>query len=725
MKKGFKFGALTLSLVLMGASFAGCTPKAAPTYKVTYEESTAYTISGIDSKGYKAGATVTFTVTPTDRVNYVVKEVKYDETTVQESSGSYSFSMPSKNVALSATLKTRIHFVYNENQVKDGMTTKFQLCDGTEPMTGVTIVPDSASASHVTISSSNEVTFEVGYVGDVTLIARQAGEEVYRETLTVTRHAKGTIESDPITAAEANAIGKTLQKSTSTVSYPTDDYYYIRDVVSEITSEYSTQYSNLGCYLGEGKEFLAFRCVWTAQSTNPIVLGSYITYKCRIINFNDREIEDYTPNGDSTVEHKAISVDSTEVRLIRFSHAAKTVKKDVPFDAHVQAYPTTAPLPAGGITYTYSTANVATCVDGVITGTAVGDTNVVANLTVGTRKVTGIIHIFVQEEDVIGEDVDHPLNAAQAAEIGGKLDQNGVSEIFYYIEDTINEIKEAYDPDGFKNITCFIGDSGEFEIYRLKIDDTTVGAALAKGSIIKLGCNITRYYSTIENAYGTEEFISADSTHVHRIEVECDALFAGDLYVKPDADPVAISAKSYPEALEKPVTVVIADAAVATYDETNKKIVPVAAGETTVTLTSDGFVKEITLHVSATSPKGSQENPYTVAEVVDYLKTGTYDKVTEFCVTGRLKSFNAKNTDDSKKYASFYMRDPADYEKDYKTETFPEFYGFKISYTATLGKPAIGEMVVIKGQLTVYGTTSVTYETNNKGTLISHTAYSA
>ncbi len=695
MKKGFKFGALTLSLVLMGAGLAGCKSEAPKIYKVNYEESTAYTISGVNAAGYKAGETVTFKVAATDKVNYEVKDVKYDETTVELVGDSYSFKMPSKNVTLSATLRTRVHFVYNEAFLRDGMTAEFVLCDGTDPMTGITLSPAAESLAHVTISGKF-VTFELGYVGQVTLIAKEAGEEIFRETVSVQRHSKGTVESDPITAAEAKAIGQNLTPSTQSGSYPTEYYYYIRDVVSEITSAYDEGYENLGCYLGENKEFLAYRCVWpkASQASNPIVLGSYITYKCKIINYNDREIEDFTSDKDT--EHKAIAVDSTEVRLIRFNVAAKTVKLDTDYDAEVQTYPTTAPV-TGTISYTYTTAGIATCTAGVVHADAVGDTNVVANLTIGTRKVTGSIHIYVQEEDVIGEDADHPMTAKQIKAVGSKLARSTppstivASDIVYYVRDIVFEVSEAWTSQ-YKNATGYLGLEKEFEFYRVTFTEEEA-AKLVKGAMIEMSCRIMNAFgNTVENIQGDGTVISLTNTDITFVDVECDGIFHDEIYVKPGEDnAVAISGKAYPEGNNQAVSIVIADSEVATYDATSKKITGVAEGNTTLTVSAGAFEKVYQLHVSATAPKGSEENPLTAEEALALAKALDNNEVTEYeyCVLGVVKKIDSAFSSQYKNMSITYTAGE---------ETFGA-YRFKLT-EAQSKTVVVGAQVMIRGHVT-------------------------
>ena len=72
-------------------------------YNVSYEQGKGYTISGLESGGYKKGDTVTFIVNVTDSSKSIEK-VTVDGAELNETSGSYSFMMPGKNVSIVVTL---------------------------------------------------------------------------------------------------------------------------------------------------------------------------------------------------------------------------------------------------------------------------------------------------------------------------------------------------------------------------------------------------------------------------------------------------------------------------------------------------------------------------------------------------------------------------------------------------------------------------------------------
>lgn len=75
------------------------------TYTVTYQSSSDYTVTGLESS-YKANDTVSFSVTVNNAAKEI-KSVKKDSTTLTANAGVYSFTMPAKNVTLTITLQAK------------------------------------------------------------------------------------------------------------------------------------------------------------------------------------------------------------------------------------------------------------------------------------------------------------------------------------------------------------------------------------------------------------------------------------------------------------------------------------------------------------------------------------------------------------------------------------------------------------------------------------------
>ena len=725
MKKGLKFGALTLSLALVAGGLVGCKSEGPKVYKVTCEETAAYSISGIDAKGYKAGATVEFTIVPTDAVNYEAKSFTYGDTTVDNlTSNSGSFVMPSKNIVLSAVLRTRKHFVYNANKVRDGMTASFEAVNGDVPITGVTLSVDTPSIPYVIIDGKNITFMEGTSIGkEITIFAKKSsGEIVCQETVAVQRHIKGTIPSDPINAAEAKAVADALPESTKDDKIPTEDYYYIKDVVYK-SEGWDTTYNSLTFWLGSNDEFEMYG-IKDESHKDDLMIGSEVFVETKIMRFGTTA-ENYTTKDDtSTIK----SLDNSEVRVVKFGWKARTVQVGLDLDPEVSFHPVAAPAPSS-VAYSMSKTGVFTESAGIVTGVAKGDATLTATATVGTKQVKGSIHIFVQEGEVKGETPDNPLNAAEAKAIGAKLPISrpnqkvyNPSEIYYYVEDVAYEIVEEYTTQ-YHNYSAWLGANKDFEAYRSYASEE-LGAKICKGAVIKLGCYLMNAFgNTIENYSEGDETLAVSNDEVKIVDFESSGLFAGALYVKPEAEISFVVGKAYPEAAaaEKTIHVEILDTEYATYDATAKKIRGVAIGDTKVRISCGTDKFEYDLHVTAEDPKGSQMNPFGVMEVRAYMKSEEFDPNTEFYVTGYVTGFNKDSTNTSLR---IYLNDTTTADRDH------QFYGYKI--TNSLGVTvAKNGLVVLKGKLTIYNPQSKpdekdwTFETNGGGTLVSYTAPSA
>jgi hypothetical protein len=82
------------------------TPDPNKTYTVSYNQSNAFTISGLENE-YKAGDTVSFSIVLNDETK-LISAVKMNSTTLTAiSENNYSFTMPASNVTLTVTLKNK------------------------------------------------------------------------------------------------------------------------------------------------------------------------------------------------------------------------------------------------------------------------------------------------------------------------------------------------------------------------------------------------------------------------------------------------------------------------------------------------------------------------------------------------------------------------------------------------------------------------------------------
>ena len=150
------------------------------TYTVTYQESSDYTITGLESS-YSSGATVSFTVT----VNNSAKEI--DSVAVNGSklsgTGSYSFKMPSENVTIVVTLKDKAE---DPAPVEHELTVE---ASSSSVIVGerITLVVkfDGGAVKNYTVTSADSTIVSVGEDG--TILAVGAGSTV----LTVKHTSEG------------------------------------------------------------------------------------------------------------------------------------------------------------------------------------------------------------------------------------------------------------------------------------------------------------------------------------------------------------------------------------------------------------------------------------------------------------------------------------------------------------------------------------------------------
>lgn len=141
------------------------------TYTVTYQESSDYTITGLESS-YSSGATVSFTVT----VNNSAKEI--DSVAVNGSTlsgtGSYSFKMPSENVTIVVTLKDKAE---DPAPVEHELTVE---ASSSSVIVGerITLVVkfDGGAVQNYTVTSADSTIVSVG--ADGTISAVGAGSTV-------------------------------------------------------------------------------------------------------------------------------------------------------------------------------------------------------------------------------------------------------------------------------------------------------------------------------------------------------------------------------------------------------------------------------------------------------------------------------------------------------------------------------------------------------------------
>lgn len=157
-------------------------------YSVTASKGNDYKVEGLAEDGYEAGATVSFTVSISN-TNKEVDKVIVDGTQLVASNGTYSFTMPSKNVNIIVQLKdkagVKVATIAVDNEApKVGDTVNVTLkLDGTALTSGVTITATSG-ADLVTITGT---AVKCNDVGAITLEASATVDGIeYKKTIDLT-----------------------------------------------------------------------------------------------------------------------------------------------------------------------------------------------------------------------------------------------------------------------------------------------------------------------------------------------------------------------------------------------------------------------------------------------------------------------------------------------------------------------------------------------------------
>ena len=198
-------------------------------------------------------------------------------------------------------------------------------------------------------------------------------------TVSVT-YVHGTLESDPLTAAEAIAIGNQLNSGDTT-----EKLYYISGTVSKIvqndlsgSNNYATFWLSNGNTV-EGFEGYRVKPISTCTNYSDFVVGAEVLLKCTIKKYNSTIENGYDANILSiyydAMALTGILLNETELSLVEEDYAALTV----------------SPLPDGAVIDSVSwhsdDETVATVdANGIVTAVGAGDTTISA--TVGSFTET-------------------------------------------------------------------------------------------------------------------------------------------------------------------------------------------------------------------------------------------------------------------------------------------------------------------------------------------------
>ena len=279
------------------------------TYTVTYQESSDYTITGLESS-YSSGATVSFTVT----VNNSAKEI--DSVAVNGSklsgTGSYSFKMPSENVTIVVTLKDK---AVDPAPVENELTAKVT---SSAIYVGRTITLEvkfngGAINSGYIVTSADSTIVSVGEDGVIT--ALKAGSTVLTVKYTsdgteYTTTVNVTVEEDPFESGEAistlnkesavnlvDAVGGGVYNKTEGVS----------DKIDDVTFNYS--FGNNFGFAGTYEDVAGYRQLGAFQAKKETVNLVWTSETIKV----DKIIVTYLNTYDTFDNPLAISVGETKI----------------------------------------------------------------------------------------------------------------------------------------------------------------------------------------------------------------------------------------------------------------------------------------------------------------------------------------------------------------------------------------------------------------------------
>ena len=298
MKVKSKFGLLALGLALAAGSLIGCKTgggggKPTPIrYEVSWNESSLYTVTGIDEEGYLKNDDVNFTITLANPDDYRVTSVQSDEVNIQPANRGldYTFKMPAEDVAIRISTEAIPKWVANlkigEEEV-DGMEAEYELKYGTTSRTSFTIEADPEEAT------VNNITHKVLFnkTGDVELTFKDGGEVRYVYTAHPRAAQEGETRKTAVTVERATAIATALPNPTSYSeqgigSTSTDRPYWVKGM---ITGLYKSDAKGHHFYLDNSKFELYGVKELPEGVTNPEdVFGANVLFYAKLekLSFN-------------------------------------------------------------------------------------------------------------------------------------------------------------------------------------------------------------------------------------------------------------------------------------------------------------------------------------------------------------------------------------------------------------------------------------------------------
>lgn len=474
MKVKTRFGVLVASMTLCGAALVGCgsdpapTPPAPSTYHVVCTSDAAkYTVNGL-AESYAAGANVAFTITENDPTNYKVTGVTSSQVTVTTvSTLSYSFTMPETDVSLTVGTKEvdKYSVTASTDDIIVNSPVTFLLKLGETEVVNVVITADASEEKELTIDE-NEVTFKEE--GDFVLKFRD-GDRGVDVPGSFTFHARNTVhgetEDDPLTAAEAIAIGHGLDITWNekvdgqTVWHYggiSEVKYYIEDVVTSVKEQSEADYDKYKNVTFNFGEFQAYQIQWKDKTGWEIIksiqVGSTVKVHTKIMNFGGKT----TAKEKGTVETyklapeypSIVKVDNETLQEITLS---QTELRMTVGDPDITLTATLLPDTGAAVSWRSDDENIATVANGVVHAVANGETTVYAEAGGKSAECAVIVSSTKQVYRMLAAD---ELSETETYVLGA-LDKDGMAyakddvAATYYVATTRN-IAEASEVKVFK-----------------------------------------------------------------------------------------------------------------------------------------------------------------------------------------------------------------------------------------------------------------------------------
>ena len=635
------------ALMLAGGALVGCKPKEVPVEEPTYyvvpasEEDQGYTIEGIKATGYKAGETVSFTITVDNPADKEVSKVRYkiakEDFTVYQEDGLYSFPMPTNNVSLYALLRNVDKYnLQVEGEFKKGLFADVDLFMGMTPVISYSV--RAATLEEVTKIRVLDKRVQFLVSGDVTIAAVVDNQIVATQKVTVTDTAKGESSLNPLTVEEAIEKCEALPKSTSADNkHRSEKKWYVGGVVTKI-GENDDSYSNATLTL-DG-QFEAYRCYFDVNFDRSLIdLGSYVVVYAYLINYNGTPETD----GDKSDQALFVAIDNSEVHYIDADPARSVqIGKNITLRADLKP----AGATAGTVSYSVEDATVASVnSSGKVTGLKVGETTITIKHGENLSKE---VKIAVVNDEVHGQTPDDPIDADAAAVICSTLpvttsnDDRHPSDAFYYIEDYVTSVTE--NNYSFSNATCVLGE--KFTIYRGSFGDGFDRENVCVGAKVTVRATLLQYNETSE----TDEaaFIGADAS-VAKGAFSFEKDRAGRLQV---GESEFVNMYIQPKSGHFPGVFTSSDPTVASVSAKGK-VTALKAGETTIkisyTVGADKFeaTKKYIISTGAPAwPKGEHaSNPFNVDEAIAKCEEiGQSGIDEEFYIKGYLTKMSGKKS---------------------------------------------------------------------------------